>query len=163
MLQEILKIHADQKVELKVDDYNQLVRLANANTVEIAKEARNLYLKYGIVSIKFYGCFFDRNFEQEEFECKVSNYDVEPHEDDYHTNHLFHITSANRKRISNFVSNYVTDVFNTKYGEHLENIAKLKEIKRKEERLQIKFLVSTVVGWLLSVTMFIIICVLTHK
>lgn len=164
MLQEVIKTaQGNQKVELKVDEYNQLVRLANANTVEIAKEARNLYLKYGVVSIHFYGCFFDRNFEREEFECKVCDYDVEPHEDDFHANHLFHITRANRKRISKFVASYVTDVFNTKYGEHLENIKVLREMKRKEERRQSTFLVSTVIGWLLAMFMLCVVCVLTHK
>ena len=166
MVEKILKeSHVNPKVELTLDDYNRLVQMATMSAKKIEKRAREIYEKEGVVKIEFDGRFVtkrdgERETEHLKFDVSCKSYNVRP-TGEYEEKPLFSISQEMRERIARKVSDYVEEIFDGNFGEHMSELNAIVAIKAKEERQRRKYSVLTLMGWLLAVLMFLAVITLT--
>jgi len=159
MIDKILKdTHVNPKVELTQKEYNDLVFFAKMNANRIEARAREIYEKEGVTKIQFTGRFYTKR--NGEMECEYDKFTVDC--DEYYVTPtgeyektLYIIPQESRKKIAEHVKGFVQDIFESMYGEHMANINQTKSILHKAEMLRNKFIVWTVVGWVLAMLMFI--------
>ena len=159
MIEKILKdTYVNPKVELTQKEYNDLVALARMKAKKIDERAREIYEKEGVTKIQFTGRFYRKQFgeieiESDEFTVDCAEYNITPTGEDEKT--LYIIPQESRKKIAEHVKGFVQDTFVSMYGEHMANINQTKSIRHKVEMLRDKFVLWTVVGWLLALLMVI--------
>ena len=90
-----------------------------------------------------------------EFECSCYSYNLEP-SGEYGEETLFKIPQEARQRIATKIKRYVEEVFEGRFGEHMYNINAIFDLRAKAETERYRFIVWTVIGWLLAVLMFVV-------
>lgn len=160
MVEKILKdSYVNPKVELSQSDYNRLVSMATMNAHKIEKRAREIYEKEGVVKIEFDGRFIakrygERETEHYKFDVICEPYTIMP---DRGEKGLFTIPQKMRQRIATKTKNYVQGVFDSYFGEHMLNLNEIERLKHKQQRMVDKFIIVTLVGWLLAILMFVVV------
>jgi len=160
-MEKILKeTYVNPKIELTQNEYNRLVDLAKMKAKKIEERAREFYEKEGVAKICFEGRIRKNEFgelttQYYKFECKPQAYDVSPSGELEPS--LFKIPMEQRKRIAQKVGRYVEDVFTATFGERLYNLGEILKIKAKAERDFQKFMICTIVGWLVALIMVIVV------
>lgn len=161
MIEKILKdTYVNPKVELTQAEYNNLVALARMKAKKIEERAREIYDKEGVTKIQFTGRFYRiRNSEVEcdkyEFTVDCNDYGISPAGDYEET--LYKIPQKSRQKIAKCVKNFVQEAFMYYFGEHMLNLNEIERLKHKQQRMVNKFIIVTVVGWLLAIVMCIAI------
>ena len=161
MVEKILKeTYISPKVELSQSEYNKLVDMARMKAKKIEEKAREIYEKEGIASIHFEGSITKRRYgelqsERFEFVCKPGEYCISP-SDDFGGQHMFTIPMKEREKIAKMVGRYVEEVFVAKFGEHMYHLNEIIKIEDKDRRAHRTFIILTIVGWILAITMFVI-------
>ena len=161
MMEKILKdTYVNPKVELTQREYNDLVALARMKAKKIEERAREIYDKEGVTKIHFTGRFYRiRNSEVEcdkhEFTVDCKDYGISPAGDYEET--LYKIPQESRQKIAKRVKNFVYETFMCYFGEHMLNLNEIERLKHKQQRMINKFIIVTVVGWLLAIVMCIAI------
>lgn len=161
MMEKILKdTYVNPKVELTQAEYNNLVALARMKAKKIEERACEIYDKEGVTRIQFTGRFYRiRNSEVEcdkhEFTVDCKGYGISPAGDYKET--LYKIPQESRQKIANRVKYFVTEAFMCYFGEHMLNLNEIERLKHKQQRMVNKFIIVTVVGWLLAIVMCIAI------
>ena len=159
MIEKILKdTYVNPKVELTQTDYNRLVQTAQMKAKKIEKRAREIYEKEGVTKIEFTGRFYRKQFGEVEcdrdvFKVECAEYLITPTGEYEKT--LYIIPQESRKKIAEHVKDFVQDTFVSMYGEHMANINQTKRILHKAKMLRNKFIIWTVLGWLLAIAMLI--------
>lgn len=160
-MEKILKeTYVNPKIELTQDEYNHLVDLAKMKAKKIEERAREFYEKEGVAKICFEGRINKKEFGEStiqhyKFECNPREYDVSP-SGEFEPS-LFKIPMEQRKRIAQKVGRYVEDVFTANFGERLCHLNEILKIKAKAERDLQRFIICTIVGWLVALIMLIIV------
>ena len=161
MMEKILKdTYVNPKVELTQSDYNRLVSMAQMKAKKIEERAREIYDKEGVTKIHFTGRFYRiRNSEVEcdkhEFTVDCKDYGISPAGDYEET--LYKIPQESRQKIAKHVKCFVQEAFVCYFGEHMLNLNEIERLKHKQQRMINKFIIVTVVGWLLAIVMCIAI------
>lgn len=156
-MEKILKeTYVNPKIELTQNEYNRLVDLAKMKAKKIEERAREFYEKEGVAKICFEGRIRKKEFgelttQYYKFECKPQEYDISP------SGELFKIPMEQRQRIAQKVGRYVEDVFTANFGERLYHLDEILKIKAKAERDLQKFMICTIVGWLVALIMVIVV------
>lgn len=159
MIEKILKdTYVNPKVELTQTDYNRLVQTAQMKAKKIEERAREIYEKEGVTKIQFTGRFYlKRNGEvgcdKHEFTVDCNHYDVTPIGEYEQT--LYKIPLESRQKIAKRVKRFVEEAFVCYFGEHMLNLNEIERLKHKQQQMVNKFIIVTIVGWLLAVVMCI--------
>ena len=159
MIEKILKdTYVTPRVELTQNDYNHLVQMATMKAKKIEERAREIYEAEGIVKIQFDGRVkWKRNGEYEtehyKFDCDCEDYHVSPSGD--FDKSLFFIPQKMRERIADMVCDYVEGQFESNFGEHMKEISYIERRKAQIERERRRFIIVTIVGWMMALAMFI--------
>ena len=159
MIEKILKdTYVNPKVELTQEEYNNLVSLARMKAKKIEERAREIYEKEGVTRIDFTGRFYRKQYG--EVECE--HYDFKVDCDEFRITPmcepekaLYIIPQESRKKIAEHVKAFVQDTFVSMYGEHMANINQTRSLVHKAKMLRNKFVIWTVLGWLLAIAMLI--------
>jgi len=161
MIERILKdTHVNPKVELTQKEYNDLVALARMKAKKIEERAREIYEEEGVTEIQFTGRFYRKlygevNLYKHEFTVDCDDYGITPTGDYEKT--LYKIPQESRQKIAKCVKNFVEEAFVSYFGEHMLNLNEIERLKHKQQRMVDKFIIVTVVGWLLAIVMCIAI------
>ena len=161
MIEKILKdTYVNPKVELTHAEYNNLVALARMKAKKIEERAREIYDKEGVLKIDFSCQLYRKIYGEVEtyrhnFSCSCSEYSVTPTGDYEKT--LFKIPQESRLKIAKHVKRICEDAFMYYFGEHMLNLNEIERLKHKQQRMIYKFIIWTVVGWLLAIVMCIAI------
>ena len=161
MIEKILKdTYVNPKVELTQREYNNLVALARMKAMEIEERAREIYDKEGVTKIQFTGRFYrkhygDVEFDKHEFIVDCKDYGISPAGDYKET--LYKIPQESRQKIAKHVKCFVQEAFMCYFGEHMLNLNEIERLKHKQQCMVNKFIIVTVVGWLLAIVMCIAI------
>ncbi len=161
MIEKILKdTYVNPKVELALNDYNLLVEMAQMKAKKIGERAREIYEKEGVTKIQFTGRFYSKRYgelelEKYEFTVDCADYFVTPSGEYEKT--LYKIPQESRQKIAKCVKKYVEQAFEAKYGEHMMNLNEIERLKYKKQKIVDKFIIVTVVGWLVAIVMCIVI------
>ena len=161
MIEKILKnTYVNPKVELTQAEYNNLVALARMKAKKIEERAREIYEKEGVVKIDFSCNLYRKSYGEVEidrhnFSCSCSEYRITPTGDYEKT--LFKIPQESRVKIAKHVKRICEDAFMYYFGEHMLNLNEIVRLKHKQQRMIYKFIIVTVVGWLLAIVMCIAI------
>ena len=160
-MEKILKeTYVNPKIELTQNEYNRLVDLAKMKAKKIEERAREFYEKEGVAKICFEGRIYKNEFGENttqyyNFECKPREYDVSP-SGEFEPS-LFKIPMEQRKRIAQKVGRYVEDVFTATFGERLYHLDEILKIKAKAKHDFQKFMICTILGWLVAFIMVIVV------
>ena len=159
MIEKILKdTHVSPKVELTQTDYNQLVQTAQMKAKKIEERAREIYEKEGVTKIQFTGRFYRKRYgevesDKHEFTVNCAEYLITPTGEYEKT--LYMIPQESRQKIAKCVKNYVEKAFACYFGEHMLNMNEIERLKHRQQRMVNKFIIVTLVGWLLALLMFV--------
>ena len=159
MIEKILKdTYVNPKVELTQSDYNRLVQMAQMKAKKIEERAREIYEKEGVVKIDFSCNLLRKRYgevesDRHEFQCSCAEYNITPTGDFEKT--LFKIPQESRVKIAKHVKRICEDTFYYYFGEHMVNINQTKSILHEAEMLQKKFIIWTILGWLLAIAMLL--------
>lgn len=159
MIEKILKdTYVNPKVELTQSDYNRLVQMAQMKAKKIEERAREIYEKEGVTKIEFTGRFYHKRYgevesERDVFTVDCAEYLITPTGEYEKT--LYKIPQESRRKIAEHVKGFVEDTFESMYGEHMANINMTKSLVHKAEMLRKKFIIWTILGWLLAVAMLV--------
>lgn len=157
MIEKILKdTYVSPKVELTQKEYNDLVALARMKAKKIEERAREIYEKEGVTKIQFTGRFYRKLYgevecDKHEFTVYCNDYDITPTGEYEKT--LYKIPQKSRQKIAKCVKSFVQEAFECYFGEHLLNLNEIERLKHKQQRMVNKFIVVTLVGWLLALVM----------
>ncbi len=161
MIEKILKdTYVSPKVELTQTDYNRLVQTAQMKAKKIEERAREIYEKEGVTKIQFTGRFYRKRYgevecDKHEFTVDCNDYGITPTGDYEKT--LYKIPQESRQKIAKRVKRFVEETFECYFGEHMLNLNEIERLKHKQQRIIYKFIIVTVVGWLLAIVMCIAI------
>ena len=161
MIEKILKdTYVNPKVELMQAEYNNLVALARMKAKKIEERAREIYEKEGVTKIQFTGRFYRKHYgdvecDKHEFTVECKDYGISPAGDYEET--LYKIPQESRVKIAKHVKRICEDAFMYYFGEHMLNLNEIERLKHKQQRMVNKFIIVTVVGWLLAIVMCIAI------
>ena len=159
MIEKILKdTYVNPKVELTQTDYNRLVQTAQMKAKKIEERAREIYEKEGVTKIQFTGRFYRKRYgevecDKHEFTVDCAEYLITPTGEYEKT--LYKIPQESRQKIAKCVKNFVEEAFECYFGAHMLNLNEIERLKNKQKRMVNKFIIVTVVGWLLAVLMLI--------
>jgi hypothetical protein len=159
MIEKILKdTYVNPKVELTQNEYNNLVALARMKAKKIEERAREIYEKEGVVKIDFSCNLYRKRYGEVEndrykFQCDCGEWGISPSGDYEKT--LFKVPEKDRQRIAKHVKSIVEDAFYYYFGEHMLNLNEIERLKHKQQQMVNKFIILTVVGWLMAVLMLI--------
>ena len=157
MIEKILKdTYVNPKVELTQKEYNDLVALARMKAKKIEERAREIYEKEGVTKIQFTGRFYRKRYgevecDKHEFTVDCNDYGITPTGEYEKT--LYKIPQESRQKIAKCVKDFVEEAFECYFGEHLLNLNEIERLKHKQQRMVNKFIVVTLVGWLLALVM----------
>ena len=163
MVEKILKeTYVNPKVELTQSDYNRLVSMAQMKAKKIEERAREIYEKEGVAKIMFEGRITRKRYgeieiENYDFECKLGEFNVSPSGEYEKT--LFIIPQEQRQRIAQKVGRYVEEVFIANFGERMFHLNEIQKIENKQIRNLRMFIILTIAGWLMALTMMIVIII----
>ena len=161
MIEKIVKdTYVNPKVELTQREYNDLVSLARMKAKKIEERAREIYDKEGVTKIQFTGRFYRKAYgevecDKHEFTVDCEHYGISPVGDYEET--LYKIPQESRQKIAKHVKCFVTEAFMCYFGEHMLNLNEIERLKHKQQRMVNKFIIVTIVGWLLAIVMCIAI------
>jgi hypothetical protein len=156
MIEKILKdTYVNPKVELTQTDYNRLVQTAQMKAKKIEERAREIYEKEGVTKIQFTGRFYRKHYgevecDKHEFTVDCNDYGITPTGEFEKT--LYKIPLESRQKIAKCVKNFVEESFECYFGEHMLNLNEIERLKHKQQQMVNKFIIWTVVGWLLAIT-----------
>lgn len=156
MIEKILKdTYVNPKVELTQTDYNRLVQTAQVKAKKIEERARKIYEKEGVTKIQFTGRFYRKQYngvesDKYEFTVDCAEYLITPTGEYEKT--LYKIPMESRHKIAKCVKNFVEEAFECYFGEHMLNLNEIERLKHKQQQMVNKFIIWTVVGWLLAIT-----------
>ncbi len=159
MIEKILQdTYVSPKVELTQTDYNRLVQTAQMKAKKIEERAREIYEKEGVTKIQFTGRFYRKRYgevesDKHEFTVDCNDYYITPTGEYEKT--LYKIPQESRQKIAKCVKNFVEEAFVCYFGEHMVNLNEIERLKHKYQQYLNKFIMLTVVGWLLAVLMCI--------
>lgn len=159
MIEKILKdTYVNPKVELTQKEYNDIVALARMKAKKIEERAREIYEKEGVVRIDFSCNLYRKRYgevesDRHEFQCDCREWGISPSGDYEKT--FFKVPEKDRQRIAKHVKSIVEDAFYYYFGEHMLNLNEIERMKHKQQQMVNKFIIVTVVGWLLAVLMLI--------
>ena len=159
MIEKILKeTYVNPKVELTQKEYNDLVALARMNANKIEERACEIYEKEGVVKIDFTcnlyrKCCGEVESDRYEFQCGCQEWNISPSGDFGKT--FFYVPEKDRQRIAKHVRSIVQDAFYYYFGKHMLNLNEIERLKHKQQQMVNKFIIVTIVGWLLAVLMLI--------
>ncbi len=159
MIEKILKdTYVNPKVELTQSDYNRLVSMAQMKAKKIEERAREIYEKEGVTKIQFTGRFYRKRYgevecDKQEFTVDCKDYGITPTGDYEET--LYKIPQESRQKIAKCVKNFVEEAFECYFGEHMLNLNEIEQLKHKQRQMVNKFIIVTVVGWMLAIVMLI--------
>lgn len=161
MIEKIVKdTYVNPKVELTQREYNDLVSLARMKAKKIEERAREIYDKEGVTKIQFTGRFYRKAYgevecDKHEFTVDCEHYGISPAGDYEET--LYKIPQESRQKIAKRVRYFVEETFMYYFGEHMLNLNEIERLKHKQQRMVNKFIIVTIVGWLLAIVMCIAI------
>jgi len=161
MIEKILKeTYVTPKVELTQNDYNRLVQMATMKAKKIEERAREIYEKEGVTKIQFTGRFYRKRYgevecDKYEFTVDCNDYGITPTGEYEKT--LYKIPQKSRQKIAKEVKCFVEEAFECYFGEHMLNLNEIERLKYKQQRMVDKFIIVTLVGWLLAVLMFAVV------
>lgn len=161
MIGKILKdTYVNPKVELTQSDYNRLVQTAQMKAKKIEERAREIYENEGVVKIAFTCNLYRKRYGEvesdcHEFQCKCNEWGISPSGD--YENTFFKVPEKDRQRIAKHVKSIVEDAFYYYFGEHMMKLNEIERMKHKQQQYVNKFIIWTVVGWMLAVVMCIAI------
>ena len=161
MIEKILKdTYVNPKVELTQTDYNRLVQTAQMKAKKIEERAREIYEEEGVTKIQFTGRFYRKRYgevecDRHDFTVDCNYYGITPTGEYEKT--LYKIPQESRQKIAKCVKNFVEDAFECYFGEHMLNLNEIEQLKHKQQQYINKFIIVTIVGWLLAIVMCIAI------
>lgn len=161
MIEKIFKeTYVTPRVELTQADYNRLVQMAQMKAKKIEERAREIYEKEGVTKIQFTGRFYRKRYnevesDRYEFTVDCNDYHITPTGEYEKT--LYKIPQESRQKIAKCVKNFVEEAFVCYFGEHMVNLNEIERLKHKQQRMKDKFVIVTIVGWLLAVVMCVAI------
>ena len=159
MIEKILKdTYVNPEVEMTEKEYNDLVALARMKAKKIEERAREIYEKEGVVKIDFTCNLYRKRYgevesDRHEFQCDCREWGISPSGDYEKT--FFKVPEKDRQRIAKHVKSIVQDAFYYYFGEHMLKLNEIERLKHKQQQYVNKFIIVTVVGWLLAVLMLI--------
>lgn len=161
MVEKILKdTYVNPKVELTQNDYNRLVQMATMKAKKIEERAREIYEKEGVVKIDFTCNLYRKRYGEVEsdryvFQCNCQKWNISPSGDYEKT--FFKVPEKDRQRIATHVKSIVQNAFYYYFGEHMLNMNEIERLKHKQQQMVNKFIIVTLVGWLLALLMFAVV------
>lgn len=133
-------------IQLRESDYKELEALANLNKKDIESKANALYKEKGTFGI-------DIKMSIPEDYDDVLKIKSRAYVRDW--NGKFPIADEDKKKIVKFVEYRSEELFNYRFGDHLYWLNNIKKRYREARIQKTKFMVVTVLGWLMAATMFV--------
>lgn len=138
-------------VIVQKDEYDKIVNLAYSNQEKINEKAFSIWQDKGVAVVKI--TMELRSNNGRDIIDSGDNY-FYTHASLYDGNNRFSISSETKRRFSKMIEEYTHDIMVDRFGEILSDI---NQEKSKYKNLKEKLTLFTVIGWLLSFTMFITI------
>ncbi len=137
-------------VQLRESEYKEMAELAKLNEDEVNKRAIELYNRRGLVSVEikyfiehsYYGGFRLNN--------STDAYTPDSYDDG------FKIAFADKRKIIKEVEYFSKGLIDNSLAKHLGGLNSIKEARKAVDEERLRFIVLSVVGWLLAVLLIVI-------
>lgn len=149
------------KIELSVDEYNNLVELAGASAGRIEERALEIYKKNGICEMDI-NVRIDKRVDKwsSDDDTEEFQYVFKPHwmrvKETVDTPHPFAIDGDMRKKILRTVEEIGENAFYYRFGGHLAELNSIMDLKRRTELTRTRFIVTTVIGWAVAALLVVV-------
>lgn len=145
------------KVEIKKEDYDKLVELAEMNSKQIEEKALEYWREKGASKLTI-SCGFKTNSEYDDdirTEFVLDPWSISTGSS-YDSPSKFELSPKMQNRIRKVAKTIVSDAFFYSYGKHLMEIDNIRKMKRKLDEKYKNFKCLTIIGWTLFLITFVI-------